>query len=317
MATIVTQHPEALGLRVYAHASPHEKMQTHMDYTSKQEWLHKYEYNLKRAFKYLTQWKSHSGTLHPTPNTLSNAPSKSESRDKIVAKSQGEKMGVSHSTSTGAPDEQTGGKMPFLPLEVHIEILKHLGWNEQVRLAGVCKTWRSVIIEWIIPTEFIGLDTKPSRYIINPLFSQLEFELGSSVLQCDMFLTDDGSLLIDQPLCWPPTTQLAVRVSDLRADGLEPGVDGVINVTTSRCCDRSLRIRDLLASLDRFYRQVNEDRAIVDESSWSSWKFKLQTNKWWRRGYLTLHGNWEWKDGGRYLCLYAKKVAVGWEFDDD
>ncbi|KAF3934411.1 hypothetical protein ABW19_dt0203470 [Dactylella cylindrospora] len=330
MAAIISERPRRpeYEFRDHALSSPSssssssasliEKTQTRPVSADKQEWVQKYEYNLKRVYKYLTQWKDQTGFFNQSHNPLSFFPSsRSKSKSKgrnSSATAQNEKMGVSQSTAKGRIYQGENG-MPYLPLEVHIEILQYLDWREQVRLTRVCKTWRAVITEWVIPRSFRTINPDLGPYIINPLFAQLECELGFGINQTGDIYTGDGTLLIDQPLCWPPANNLIVRISDLRTDGLQPGIDERINIVSNRCCDRNIRIRDLLATLDRFYRQVNEDRAITDEASWTTWKFRLETNRWWRRGYLLLHGKWEWRDGGRYLCLYAKKVEGAWEAD--
>ncbi|KAF3911587.1 hypothetical protein ABW21_db0208159 [Orbilia brochopaga] len=292
----------------------------------------KYESGLRRLYKYLSEWKFQPSTSSSTSSSSSssninrnlNQPSFLENTNSLVSMNKDEAaiseveklvaaMGIAQSTEY----PQVDGKTPCLPLELHIQILQSLSWREQVRLAAVCPTWRSIITEWIVPQEFRSKtgDTLLGPHVVNPLFGQLHCELGSALSQSENFYTPAGESVLDQPFCYPPATHLVIRISDLRADGLDPAVDDSITVFTTRCCDRNIRIRDVLTAIDKFYRQVNEDRVIGDYKSWLSWKFLLETNRWWRRGYVGLCGRWEWRDGGKWLCLYAQKVDGAWEND--
>ncbi|KAK6330822.1 hypothetical protein TWF718_003020 [Orbilia javanica] len=287
-----------------------------------------YESTFRKLYKYFLDWKSSSEVLsppnhhHPSPSSFTTLfPSKIRS---LVSKQKSsehlfsdksEKMGVLSSKDDSA-SSISSGEIPHLPLELQIQILQNLTWKEQVRLASVCQTWRSVIINWVVPQNFRSPtgNTVLGPHIVNPLLEQLRCELGSSVLSVENMVTETGELILDQPLCYPPTTHLTIRVSDLRTDGLEPAVDDCINVFSNRCCDRNIRIRDALTAMDKFYRQINEDRVIGDYKSWKSWKFLLETNRWWRRGFVGLCGRWQWKDG-RYLIFFAEKVEGAWERD--
>ncbi|KAK6522195.1 hypothetical protein TWF281_002762 [Arthrobotrys megalospora] len=283
------------------------------------------ESTFRKLYKYFLDWKASSEVLSsshsPTPSFTNFFPSKirtlvsKQKSSEHLSSNKAEKMGVPNSKEAST-SSASYGKTPNLPLELQIQILQNLTWNEQVRLASVCKTWRSVIIDWVVPQNFRSPtgNTVLGPHIINPVLEQLRCELGSSVLTAENLVTDKGESFLDQPLCYPPTTHLVIRVSDLRTDGLEPAVDDCINVFSNRCCDRNIRIRDVLTAMDKFYRQVNEDRVIGDYKSWRSWKFLLETNRWWRRGFVGLCGKWEWKDG-RYLIFLVEKIEGAWERD--
>ncbi|EPS42598.1 hypothetical protein H072_3375 [Dactylellina haptotyla CBS 200.50] len=285
----------------------------------------KYESNMRRLYKYFSEWKTQSGSSSPQqPPSFSIFSGKirtlvkrTKSTDSVVSvNNEKGKMGVALSTEE-INTSTAEGKTPYLPLELQIQILKNLTWKEQVRLASVCRTWRSVVIDWVVPQNFRSLsgDTVLGPYVINPLLEEVRCELGSSVLAAESLYTGNGESVLDQPLCFPPSSHILVKISDLRNDSLEPAVDETIHVFSTRCCDRYIRIRDVLAAMDKFYRQVNEDRVIGDYKSWRSWKFLLETNRWWRRGYVGLCGKWEWRDGGRTLCFFAEKVEGAWEND--
>ncbi|KAF3923741.1 hypothetical protein ABW20_dc0108285 [Dactylellina cionopaga] len=227
-------------------------------------------------------------------------------------------MGVATSKEDLTPTLQNDSKVPCLPLEIHIQILQNLDWKEQVRLASVCRTWRSIVIDWILPQPFRSPsgNTILGPNVLNPLLEEIRnIELGSLIAQTENLYTTKGEAVLDQPLCFPASTHMVIRVSDFRTDGHEPAVDERIQVFSTRCCDRYIRIRDVLVAMDKFYRQVNEDRVIGDYKSWRSWKFLLETNRWWRRGYVGICGKWEWRDGGKWLCFYAQKVEGAWEKD--
>ncbi|KAK6496256.1 hypothetical protein TWF481_002281 [Arthrobotrys musiformis] len=291
-----------------------------------------YDSTFRKLYKYFLDWKSSSENLnsssssssqhHPSPSSFTTLfPSKIRSlvskqkSSEYLSFNPSEKMGVQNSREEEALPS-SGKTPPIIPLELQIQILKNLTWKEQVRLASVCKTWRSVIIDWVVPQNFRSPtgNTVLGPHIINPILEGLRCELGSSVLSAENVVTANGETILDQPLCYPPTTHLIIKVSDLRTDGLEPAVDDSINVFSNRCCDPHVRIRDALTAMDKFYRQVNEDRVIGDYKSWKSWKFLLETNRWWRRGYVGLCGKWEWKDG-RYLIFLAEKIEGAWERD--
>ncbi|KAF3901804.1 hypothetical protein AA313_de0205922 [Arthrobotrys entomopaga] len=289
---------------------------------------HKYESSLRRLFKILSEWKTQlqANTTSSIPQAphislsekLRTLVKKSKSMESVIsASNEKQKMGIAPSKESVASSSSSGSKTPWLPLELQIQILKNLTWKEQVKMAAVCPTWRAVILEWIVPQDFRSLsgNTVLGPYIINPLLEEIHCEVGSSVMAAESLYTRNGESVLNQPLCFPPATHLLIRVSDLRDDGLEPAVDDGIHVFSTRCCDRYIQICDLLSAMDKFYRQVNEDRVIGDYKSWRSWKFLLETNRWWRRGYVGLCGKWEWTEGGRTLCFLAKKVNGAWEKD--
>ncbi|KAK6342021.1 hypothetical protein TWF730_001503 [Orbilia blumenaviensis] len=308
------------------------KMQTRSASPSNEKDGKMYESTFRKLYKYFLDWKSTSSEVlsSSSPNNTHHTPAPSQTTlfpakiRTLVSKPKSfeylspiksEKMGVSNSKEPFACPILSG-KTPTLPLELQIQIIRNLTWSEQVRLAAVCKTWRSIIIEWIVPQDFRSPtgNTVLGPHIVNPILEKLQCELGSSVLSAENMVTENGESLLDQPLCYPPTTHLVIRVSDLRTDGLEPAVDDCINIFSNRCCDRNVRIRDALTAMDKFYRQVNEDRVIGDYKSWRSWKFLLETNRWWRRGYVGLCGKWEWRDG-RYLIFFVEKIEGAWERD--
>ncbi|KAJ6264070.1 hypothetical protein Dda_0211 [Drechslerella dactyloides] len=296
---------------------------------------HKYESGLRRIYKYFSEWKTQPNMASSSSSTPSSSSSSQISRNSnlvsfpekikhLVSENNEqaaalEKEKLAPAATMAQPTESLpmDPNVPCLPLELHIQILQNLSWREQVRLASVSPTWRSIVTDWLVPLEFRSPtgDTILGPHIINPLFAQLDCELGFSVRQAEDLYTPAGEPVLDQPFCYPPATHLLVRVSDLRTDGLEPAIDDTISVFTTRCCDRNIRIRDVLAAMDKYYRQTNEDRIIKDYKSWHSWKFLLETNRWWRRGYVGLCGQWEWRDGGDWLCLYAQKVTGAWEND--
>ncbi|TGJ68345.1 hypothetical protein EYR41_007400 [Orbilia oligospora] len=320
------------GERQRYHSSPAQaKMQTRDVISSNEKDGKTYESTFRRLYKYFLDWKSSSEVFsspshhhhhHPSPSSFTTLfPSKirtlvsKQKSSEYLFSDKSEKMGTP-SSKEDPTISKSSGEIPHLPLEIQIQILQNLTWKEQVRLASVCKTWRSVIIDWIVPQDFRSPtgNTVLGPHIVNPLLEQLRCELGSSVLSAETMVTEKGESILDQPLCYPSTTHLILRVSDLRTDGLEPAVDDCINVFSNRCCDRNVRIRDALTAMDKFYRQVNEYRVIGDYKSWRSWKFLLETNRWWRRGFVGLCGKWEWKDG-RYLIFFVEKIEGAWERD--
>lgn len=275
------------GERHRYHSSPvQSNMQTGDVISNNEKDGKTYEYTFRKLYKYFLEWKSSSEALssppphhHPSPSSFTTLfPSKirtlvsKQKSSEYLFSDKSEKMGVPNSKDDST-SSTSSGKAPHLPLELQIQILQNLTWKEQVRLASVCKTWRSVIIDWFVPQNFRSPtgNTVLGPHIVNPLLEQLRCELGSSTLSAENMVTEKGEPILDQPLCYPPTTHLTIRVSDLRTDGIEPSVDDCINVFSNRCCDSNVRIRDALTAMDKFYRQVNEDRVIGDYKSWKSW----------------------------------------------